>query len=65
MGGLKWVGCSAIGGLVYSLIVHGGWTTPALEWTVVFIYLNYFGVLALTNEFYSSIHAYGTLVTKQ
>ena len=35
------------------------WVTPVLEWTAVFLNMNYFGLINFTNPFYDSIHPYG------
>lgn len=38
------------------------WTTPILEWSTVFLHMNYFSLINFTNPFFDSIHPYGHLV---
>lgn len=60
---LKWMLIGLITTFIVSIILNGsrGIVTPATEWTLVLIYLNYFGVLAFTSPYYDSIHPYGKL----
>lgn len=64
---MKNIMVSALVGLIISAIFGGShyWTTPFLEWFVVLLYLNFFGVLCLTNPFYETIHPYGKIVSNK
>ena len=55
---------SLIALLIASYLAFGSefWTTPVLEWSTVFIHMNYFNMINFTNPFYDSIHPYGHLV---
>lgn len=43
-------------GLSISFLGTELWTTAVLEWLSVLLFINFFGILSLTNEFYDSIH---------
>ena len=46
----------------YTIFGVGYWTTPALEWALMFTVLNYFGLMTFTNNYYASVHPYGKLL---
>ena len=39
--------------------------TPVSEWAVVIYYANFFAIASYTNQYYDSVHEFGTLVKKQ
>jgi len=52
---------------MFSMIFGGSnyWLTPLTEWTSTLLFVNYFGVLSLTNRFYDSVAEYNlTQVTQ-
>ena len=53
----------SLGLLAVSALLHG--PTPLFEWITVLYYLNFFAIMAFTNDFYDSIHEEGTLIAKQ
>lgn len=55
VGGASFLTSYAIFGVDY-------WTTPALEWGLMFTVLNYFGLMTFTNCYYASVHPYGKLL---
>jgi hypothetical protein len=66
MNGMKWImlGTLVTFGISAGLFGPDFWLTPASEWAIVLIYVNYFAVLAMSSPYYDTIHPYGQLANK-
>jgi len=54
---LMWISLLAF---LFAMIFGGSnyWLTPFAEWTSTLLFVNYFGVLSMTNKFYDSVAEY-------
>jgi hypothetical protein len=54
---------SLVGLALAAAIMGTGWFyTPVMEWVTTYFYLNYFAILAFSNNYYSSVHAESTKI---
>jgi hypothetical protein len=46
--------------LIFSAMTFGVkfWVTPAIEWVAVYLNMNYFSFINLSNPFYNSVRSY-------
>lgn len=67
MNAAKWTMLATLLTFGINIAINGSnhWLTPASEWAIVLIYLNYFAVLCTTSPYYDTIHPYGKLVPKK
>jgi hypothetical protein len=61
---MKWIMLTVLLTLGFSAYVYGSgyWLTPASEWAVTLIYVNFFSVLSFTNKFYDTISPSGKML---